>query len=86
MKKNNEKSEAVEKKCKDFLLALDKLASEYEVSIIRHKRDWDDTILVDFDLTPKDKSYLFEKQEAKEKDFAVSSANTYICFIAICKR
>ncbi|MGI5065579.1 hypothetical protein [Treponema putidum] len=77
MIKNNEKSKTVEKKCKDFLQALNTLADEYGVSIIRHKRDWDDTILIDFDLTPKNKSYLLKNKDIKKKGFAVSSANIY---------
>ena len=63
-KKEDTKKEA---RFNTFFADLRKFAEKWDVEIIRYKRDFDDTVLVDFDLTPHMKHWEYLKRKTATK-------------------
>lgn len=60
-----------------FFTDLRKFVEKWDVEIIRYKRDFDDTVLVDFDLRPHTKHWEYLKgKTATEADCVVWNANS----------
>ena len=60
-----------------FFTDLRKFVEKWDVEIIRYKRDFDDTVLVDFDLRPHTKHWEYLKgKTVTEVDCVASCANS----------